>query len=212
MRPIRIIIFAKAPVPGLAKTRLIPSLGEEGAALLALKFLHHAIEESQAAAIGSVELCTTPEPHHASWQAINLPAKVVFSSQGEGDLGQRMARAARRRLAQNEAVLLTGTDCVPLDRHRLRAAADALNTHDCCLIPALDGGYVLLGLNRYHPSLFDQIPWSTAEVSDITRARIRALGWSLAELPTLRDTDEPADLVRLPADWLPADWRDGLTA
>lgn len=201
MTPVRVIIFAKAPLPGLAKTRLIPQLGRDGAAALARRFLHHTLNEALAAAIGPVELCTTPVPAHASWKAVDIPADIILSAQGEGDLGQRMARAARRSLTQGESVVLTGTDCPALDRHHLRAAANALNNRPCCLIPAHDGGYTLLGLNRYDDALFTQIPWSTSDVTPITRTRIKALGWSLAEFPALHDIDEPADLPCLPADW-----------
>src|SRR5690606_16574236 len=90
MKPVRVIIFAKAPIPGLAKTRLIPSLGKDGAAVLARRFLYRTLEESLAAAIGTVELCATPEPSHACWRAIGMPAGTVLSAQGEGDLGLRM--------------------------------------------------------------------------------------------------------------------------
>ena len=204
MKPVRVIIFAKAPIPGLAKTRLIPSLGKDGAAVLARRFLYRTLEESLAAAIGTVELCATPEPSHACWRAIGMPAGTVLSAQGEGDLGLRMACAAQRALAKGESVLLIGTDCPALDRHLLKSAAQALNHHDCCLIPAHDGGYTLLGLNRYHRSLFERIPWSTAEVANITRARMVALGWSLAEFPAMQDIDEPVDLARLPEGWCEA--------
>lgn len=203
MKPVRVIIFAKAPLPGLAKTRLIPRLGKDGAAALARRFLSHTLNEALAAAIGPVELCATPEPAHASWKAIDIPADILLSAQGEGDLGQRIARAAQRSLTQGESVLLIGTDCPALDRHHLAAAANALNHHHSCLVPACDGGYTLLGLNRNDDTLFTQIPWSTSEVASITRTRIETLGWSLAEFPALHDIDEPADLT-----WLPSDWDD----
>lgn len=117
----------------------------------------------------------------------------------------RQARAAQRALTKGESVLLIGTDCPALDRHRLIAAAQALDHHDCCLIPAHDGGYTLLGLNRYHRSLFERIPWSTGAVTDITRARIAALDWSLIEFPAMQDIDEPTVLAWLPEGWYDAD-------
>lgn len=200
---ITIVVFAKAPVAGFAKTRLIPELGEEGAAALARQMLQHTVNEALGAHIGPVQLCVTPDQQHPVWPALNFPQTVAFSEQGDGDLGQRMARAAQRILHQSKLVLLIGTDCPQLDSARLRAAAQALLDNDCSLIPAHDGGYTLLGLRQYHPSLFTNIPWSTAEVAQITRERIQALGWALAEFPALRDIDEPADLT-----WLPDGWRD----
>jgi rSAM/selenodomain-associated transferase 1 len=198
---VTIVIFAKAPVAGFAKTRLIPALGEEGAAALARQLLRHAVTEALDAALGPVELCVAPDQQHAVWPTLNIPEAIAFSAQGGGDLGQRMARAARRIILQGKPVLLTGTDCPQLSSAVLQAAALALADHDCCLIPAHDGGYTLLGLRRYHPSLFSRIPWSTADVARISRERIQALGWSLAELPALQDIDEPADLALLPDGW-----------
>jgi rSAM/selenodomain-associated transferase 1 len=208
MAPVRIVIFAKAPLAGFAKTRLIPQLGAEGAAALARQLLRHTVTQALAADSGPVELCVTPNQQHAIWPTLHLPQAVTFSAQGRGDLGQRMARAARRSILKDKPVLLIGTDCPQLDSTMLQAAAQALAGHDCCLVPAHDGGYTLLGLRRHHPSLFNNIPWSTAEVARITRERIHALGWSLADFPAVHDIDEPADLAWLPVGWCDAD-RDG---
>jgi uncharacterized protein len=93
-----------------------------------------------------------------------------------------------------EAILLIGTDCPALDRHRLRAAAEALLSHDAIIHPTLDGGYALLGLRRFDPSLFAHIGWSGPDVAADTIARIETLGWTLHVGETLRDIDEPEDL------------------
>ena len=182
----RIVVFAKEPVPGRVKTRLIPALGAEGAARLAAQMLERTVEEAQATGLG-VELCG--EPDAAAW----FEGGVAKSAQGEGDLGQRLARAARRVLDE-EPLLLIGADCPALGRRRLRAAADSLAVHDAVIHPAEDGGYVLLGLTRFDPSLFESIAWSTAAVGADTMARIEALGWTLDRRETLADVDEPADL------------------
>ena len=71
------------------------------------------------------------------------------------------------------------------------------------MVPAEDGGYVLLGMNSFDPSLFSSIPWSTSRVAALTRQQISQLGWTLAELPVLPDIDEPEDLRWLPASWKP---------
>jgi hypothetical protein len=186
----RIVVFAKAPVPGRVKTRLIPALGAEGAARLAAEMLERTVEEALASGL-AVELCG--EPDAATW----FEGDIVKTAQGEGDLGTRLARAARRVLAE-EPVLLIGADCPALDRDRLRAAAGALTANDAVIHPAEDGGYVLLGLARFDPSLFEGIAWSTSTVAADTVARIEALGWSLDVRETLADVDEPADLLRHP--------------
>jgi rSAM/selenodomain-associated transferase 1 len=194
MRRTRIVIFAKAPVPGKAKTRLIPALGEIGAARLAHKMLLATIAEAEAARLAIPELCTTPHPYDAEWQPFLPKAEIRYTDQGEGDLGQRLAGAAKRITLLGENVLLIGTDCPALDRHRLRAAAEALLSHDAVVHPTLDGGYALLGLRRFDPSLFAGIAWSGPTVAADTIARIEAIGWSLSIGETLRDIDEPEDL------------------
>lgn len=196
MTPVRIVIFAKAPVPGRVKTRLIPVLGAAGAAQLAARMLDRALEQALTAAVGPVELCMSPAPDAPEWAGINLPAGIDVSDQGEGDLGARMARPAQRAVARGEAVLLTGTDCPELSAARLRLAAAELAGHDAVLHPAADGGYPLLGLRAFDASLFEDMPWSTPAVADLTLKRLAALGWKVWVGDTLSDIDEPADLLR----------------
>ena len=195
MRRTRIVIFAKAPVPGNVKTRLVPALGEIGAARLAHQMLLATIEEAENAHLSIPELCTTPHPYDPDWKSFLPKAEIRYTDQGEGDLGERLARAAKRMILVGENILLIGTDCPALDRHRLRAAAEALLSHDAVIHPTLDGGYALLGLRRFDSSPFAGIGWSGPDVAADTIARIEALGWSLHVGDTLRDIDEPEDLA-----------------
>ena len=197
MMPVRILIMAKEPAPGQAKTRLIPALGKEGAATLANRLLNYALQQALCANIGPVELCVTPNPNDPFWQNLDYAGACEFSAQVEGDLGNRMATAARRGLSRGTPVLVIGTDCPDLSAQRLRTMADSLHTHDCCLCPVMDGGYALIGLRRFDASLFRSIPWSTEQVADITRSRLKTLGWSCYESELLSDVDEPQDLDRL---------------
>jgi len=190
----RIILFAKAPVPGRVKTRLIAALGAEKAAALAGDMLSATMEEALAAAIGPVELCADPPADDAGWRGLITPG-IDLSRQGEGNLGDRLSRAASRAIASGEPVLLIGCDCPSLDRHRLRDAAALLDRHDAVIHPAEDGGYVLLGLARFDSSIFTDIEWSTASVAATTIDRIGRLGWTLAIAETLRDIDDPSDLA-----------------
>jgi rSAM/selenodomain-associated transferase 1 len=200
MAPTRIVIFAKAPVPGAAKTRLIPALGQDGAARLAAQMLADTTAVAVAADLGEPELCAAPFPGSPEWASFRLLG-ISMTDQGTGDLGERLARAASRVLAAGERVLLIGTDCPALDARRLRTAADTLNAHDAVIHPTHDGGYALLGLRRFNPLLFSEIAWSTASVAEETIARIRTLGWSLHIADTLHDIDEPDDLPELPAEY-----------
>ncbi len=201
MNRVRIVIFAKAPVAGLAKTRLIPALGAQGAADLARRMLDHTVEQALAAEVGPVELCVTPSPVDVAWQNVVVAKSVAWSGQGDGDLGERMARAVRRVTGAGESLLLVGTDCPALDVALLRNAADSLQHFDATLVPTADGGYVLLGLNGFHASLFEDIEWSTGCVAAITRRRMARLGWKVLENPTVHDIDDPADLRWLPEGW-----------
>jgi uncharacterized protein len=192
-----VIVMAKAPVAGLAKTRLIPALGAEGAAALAARMLTHAVNQALAAALGPVMLCGAPDVSHSAFAALATDPRLALHPQGDGDLGARMRRAFERALDTHGRAVLIGTDAPELDAAVLRAAADALTTHDAVIAPAHDGGYALIGLRRAEPRLFDAMPWSTAQVMAITRERLHQAGLRWHELPTLHDIDEPADLVHL---------------
>lgn len=202
MTATRIVIIAKAPIPGFAKTRLIPALGPDGAARLARQMLRHTVSNALAAALGPVELCTTPDPLDPVWSNLQLPGQLTWSDQGEGDLGARMARAAARSPARGERVLLIGTDCPTISADDLLTASRALDTHDAFIQPTVDGGYALLGLRAFHPLVFHDIPWSTNSVAFDTLCHMGRLGWSVLSRPPLHDIDEPPDLRFLPEDWL----------
>lgn len=198
MMSCRVIVLAKAPQPGLAKTRFIPILGAAGAARLARGLLELRIRELARAPDLEMELWVTPEPSDPAWRALGLENVTHWRGQGEGDLGQRMARAAAAALDVADGVLLIGTDCPALDCDGIRAAGTALAQHDAVLVPASDGGYVLLGLRRFHPSLFSDLPWGGSKVAAMTLARIAALGWSVKVFEALPDIDRPEDLALLP--------------
>lgn len=197
-----IVVLAKAPVAGYAKTRLIPALGAQGAADLALRLLDHAVTQALGAGLGAVELCCAPDSRHPAFGAWARHPGLRLADQGEGDLGQRMVRAIERGLAQYANVLLIGTDAPALDGEILRNAAAALDSHDAVFVPALDGGYVLVGLRRPARRLFEDMVWSTPRVMQQTRERLAELGLRHAELAPLPDIDAAADLLHVPRDWL----------
>jgi rSAM/selenodomain-associated transferase 1 len=192
-----VLVMAKAPLPGLAKTRLIPALGAEGAAALAARMLRHTLDEALAAGLGPVTLCAAPSASHPAFARIAGESCLTLADQGEGDLGARMRRAFERALPRHSGALLIGTDAPALDAAVLRAAHAQLQQHDAVIGPAHDGGYVLIGLRRVEAPLFAAVPWSTPQVLSLTRERLREAGLRWAELPPLHDIDEPADLVHL---------------
>ena len=196
-----LIVFAKAPVAGQAKTRLIPALGAAGAAALAARLLDHSLAGAVEAGFDHLELCVAPATDHPAFAALAAAHRLVLTAQGEGDLGARMDRALTRVLQGHPQALLIGTDAPALGAARLRDAAQALQGADAVFVPALDGGYALVGLQRAQPALFQGIAWSTPQVMAQTRVRAAAAGLTWNERDPVADIDEPADLVHLPAGW-----------
>ncbi|MBX3657020.1 MAG: TIGR04282 family arsenosugar biosynthesis glycosyltransferase [Ramlibacter sp.] len=194
-----VAVLAKAPVPGLAKTRLIPALGAAGAARAQRGFALQTLRTAAQAAIGPVTLWCAPDAQHRFFRALRERWGVACRPQPGGDIGQRMRAAmdAHWRQAPRLPLLIIGTDCPGLAPLHLHQAADVLQTHDAVLIPAEDGGYVLLGLREPLPTLFAGVDWSTPQVLAQTRARLQAAGATWRELPALWDVDEPADWQRL---------------
>ena len=196
-----IILFAKYPAPNKAKTRLQPALGIDGAACMARQLLLHSIDQAIDTGF-SVELCVSPAPTDPCWQALDLPDSLRWSAQADGDLGLRMLIASQQALQRFKKVVLIGTDCPSLTSGCIQTAVQQLNQQDVVMIPATDGGYVLLGFREVDASLFSDIVWSTASVATVTKQHVADLGWTLALLTPLHDIDEPEDLVHLPSGWL----------
>jgi uncharacterized protein len=194
-----VIVFAKAPVPGQAKTRLIPALGAEQAALLHAALAERAIATAQKTGAEEVELCCTPNSEEAFFQYCAEDFNVSLTEQGDGDLGERMLRALDSALAHIERVIIIGADCPALTAKHINNAASALANADVVLMPAEDGGYVLIGATRTDPEMFNNIEWGTASVLVDQRRNLAACGLTLIEADTLWDVDRPEDLTRVKA-------------
>lgn len=189
--PVNIAILSRAPVPGQTKTRLIPALGAEGAADLHRRFLHATVRTTLQANLGPVTLWCTPDTSHPEFAACAALSPLTLRQQADGDLGQRMLATVKG------STLIIGTDCPALNPAHLQQAAYALTENDAVLIPAEDGGYVLIGLRQTEPAVFADMTWGCPTVLEQTRQRLRNTGLSWRELPVLWDVDEPADLTRL---------------
>jgi rSAM/selenodomain-associated transferase 1 len=190
---VAIAILAKAPIPGLTKTRLIPSIGAHAAAVLQERLTERAVATALAAAVGPVTVWCAPDPSHPSFRELVTRHAVTLKRQPAGDLGARMLAAMA---AGGRPTLVIGSDCPAFTVENLRAAANALHDADVVLIPAEDGGYVLIGARIAHPQLFASITWGASTVLAETQVRIAALGLKSIELPTLWDVDTEADLAR----------------
>ena len=193
-----VIVFARAPQPGRAKTRLEPRLGPWGAARLQRRLIRRTLRVAQAARCGPVELHGTPRARQAFFVQCAREWGVALRAQRGRDLGERMFHALARGLRGRRAVILVGTDCPALQARDLRLAARALaGGCDAVLSPAEDGGYPLIGLRRVSPRLFENIAWGGPDVFTRTAEALDRLGWRWRQLRTLWDVDQPEDLARL---------------
>ncbi len=198
-----LVIFAKAPVPGQVKTRLCPPLTPDEAATLHGSFVLDTLERTKTA-VGRWKLplrrylACAPSSTLVFFRIMEERQGVILIDQEGADLGARMSRAFDRLFGAGcRTVLLVGTDVPSLPLDHYRQALLALETHDCVLGPAVDGGYYLIGLTAPAPGLFEQIPWSTADVLRLTRANADRLGLRTALLPPWRDVDTIDDLQAL---------------
>ena len=195
-----VIVFARAPRPGRAKTRLAPRLGEWGAARLHRRLVLRTLGVARAARCGPVELHGAPRARHAFFLRCASKLDITLRGQRGGDLGARMFNAVADGLRRHGAVVLIGTDCPALQARDLRRAARALaGGCDAVLAPAEDGGYPLIGLRRASPRLFTRIAWGGPDVFARTAEELDRLGWRWRRLRTLWDVDRPSDLARLAA-------------
>ncbi|MGH8710026.1 MAG: TIGR04282 family arsenosugar biosynthesis glycosyltransferase [Burkholderiales bacterium] len=194
----KLLVFAKAPVAGQVKTRLIPLLGAEGAAGLHEQLTRHALATALAARIGAVELWGAPSPRHAFFKRCAQEFGISLHAQSTGDLGERMFHAFEKTLRSKKYAVITGSDCPTLTVEDLQQAAEALKAgNDAVFCPAEDGGYVLIGLSLCSPLLFQDVVWSSPLVLQQTRVNLRKLNWRWRELDTLWDVDRPEDYHRL---------------
>ena len=194
------IVIAKAPRPGLCKTRLEPVLGPEGCARLQAVLLRRAVD--WAAAVGTPYVVFTPADAEAEVAALAPGARLL--PQAEGDLGDRLAAATGAVLAEHGGpVVLVGVDTPQLTpAHGAAALDDLADGIDVTFGPASDGGYYLVGLREPHPEVF-ALPTACWGGPDVLRLSLEAAaraGLSLGMLRSERDVDEPADVEAFLAD------------
>lgn len=206
MTAARVLVFGRVARPGEAKTRLIPALGEQGAARLSADLLAHALATAAETAPVGLELWYAGVDEAGELDALSARFGATLHAQPAGDLGERMRYALARATADGTPAVVMGSDAPLLTVSALRTAMAALASHDAVMAPAHDGGYVLLGLHRAPVELFDGIEWGGGDVAAATRQRIAGLGWHCYELPARPDIDRPEDLPSLAA--LGPAWRD----
>lgn len=200
----RLMVFCKAPIAGEVKTRLTRAesgntvfTAEEAAHIhqqLAAETLQDglALRVLMQSADLQLELWCSPDTRHPFFQQYEADGYNLQQQVG-ADLGERMAAGFTGRPG---AALLIGTDCPEINGEYLQAAFKALETTDLVLGPAEDGGYGLIGLNRAAPTLFEDVPWSSEEVLEVTVRKAEDAGLRVKLLPEIWDVDHPADVER----------------
>lgn len=193
----RLILFARFPVAGKVKTRLLPVLGAEGAAALhrrlVLRTLRtaHALCQSQDVQL-EIRFANGAADEMQHW----LGDGWLCRPQCEGDLGQRMAGAFADSFREGSpATVIIGSDCPGLTLEILAAAFDALRRNAVVFGPAMDGGYYLIGLTQLVPEVFQGVAWGTESVLSQSQNILARLDRKPALLQPLDDLDRPEDLA-----------------
>ena len=190
MKKPAIIIFIKNPELGKAKTRLASTVGDERALAIYKELLRHTRET-----VLKIENC---ERHlfyssfvdkEDDWSNDSFNKKL----QPSGDLGNRITTAFEDVFKTNQPVLIVGSDCASLTAEILEEAIESLKIFDFVIGPADDGGYYLIGMNDFQPSVFEDIAWSTEQVLPQTINKIQELGKNFGLLATLSDIDYEED-------------------
>lgn len=192
-----LLVFARSPRVGHVKTRLIPSLGAQGACNLHRQLVSRTLERACAAQGAQVQLWIAGDTAEPFVQECSRRFRVPVLEQRGANVGQCMAAAFEDALRGGNGdarCVLIGTDCPAQTVEDLAQAAEALRSHDAVLQPAEDGGYVLVGLTRPQWQLFDAIDWGSGRVTEQTLQRAASLGLALQLLRTVPDLDSEADL------------------
>ena len=193
-----IIVFLKAPVEGQVKTRLSTDIGAPIATRLYRYMAHHCIATAVESELCPVQLWSGSTPAHEFYDDLQQQYSVPLYPQQGDDLGQRMFHALSTALESYRYAVIVGTDCPELTRNDFERALHRLQEGDDAVIaPALDGGYVMLGLGKIDAELFQDIHWSSTSVYVDTKSRLDQLGYHYTVLPAHRDIDQLADVLDL---------------
>ena len=186
-----LIIFVRKPEAGKVKTRLAASLGDEPALKIYIALLQHTLAITQPLPIDKFVFYADEIVEDDLWQQ----DKFFKSKQSSGNLGHRMISAFESIFAKGyDRVCIIGSDCYELSTDILKNAFKALGSNDVVVGPAVDGGYYLLGMNKFYKELFENKSWSSADLFLETTGAVQKLGLRLQQLIMLKDVDEASDI------------------
>lgn len=190
-------LFMKAPVPGLVKTRLCPPLSLPQAATVHRQMCEQLCEQLKLIPGVVTEVWAGGEMAHPFFTDLLSRFAVSLHEQASGDLGARMQGAFHAGLSRAERVVIVGGDCLSVDERCVTEALQVLREpDDAVLVPADDGGYVLVGVREVRDGLFDGVAWGSDLALAQTVKNFRTLGYRVTQLAPRWDIDTYADLVR----------------
>lgn len=185
-----LVLFARYPVAGECKTRLIPAVGAQGAADIHRHLAGRTADIlRQSGAPVTIAVTGAEIAAFQDW----LGDDLTYVQQADGDLTARLLP-----FVENAPVIFFGADTPDLSAEIVRAAIAGLETHRAVIGPAEDGGYYLIAMREPLPQLLTDMPWSTDEVLPETLRRLKGLGIEALMLETLSDCDRPEDLAKWP--------------
>jgi len=190
----RLIVFAKAPIEGEVKTRLIPELGAARALQAHIQMVEDVLIKAKASGLESTLWLSESNQLGERWgERYSIPIRI----QRGGDLGARMLDAISRTLSnQHDKVVLIGSDCPSLEIADIFSAFLSLGETDIVLCPSEDGGYGLIGMKQAHPEIFSDITWSSPKVISETLSKIERAALSVELGRTIWDVDDFKDWQR----------------
>ncbi len=193
-----LLVFARNPVAGRVKTRLIGALSAQQATDVYVRLLRHTLGVAGVVNSGCGCVYIDDDAPNPTLQRMLEQHGLAWRRQSGSDLGARMLEAITATLQTASRAVLIGSDCPEFDPGYLHGAFAALATNDVVIGPAADGGYVLIGMREPHAKLFTDIAWGSSRVLAQTRQRLTQQRLDWYELPTLHDVDDAADLARFP--------------
>jgi len=180
-----IIVFIKNPILGTAKTRLAKSIGNEKALQVYRQLLNITREKVSALEAERYLYYNSFIDSEDEWSSEKFQKRL----QASGDLGIRMVEAFQEVTSQSKKTIIVGSDCPTITSELLESAFETLNKSDVVIGPSPDGGYYLLGMNKFHPELFENINWSTDSVLQQTIEIASKGNLSVGLLPDHNDID-----------------------
>lgn len=196
-----LIIFTKNPELGKCKTRLAATTSDEYALKVYKELLRHTREIALALPVRRHLFYSNEINNDDAWSNTDFNKYL----QNNGDLGDRMTEAFQTSFAHAKKVIIIGSDCASLSSEIVEQAFAKLEEYPFVIGPTFDGGYYLLGMQQFEPTVFSEIEWSTESVFTETLQRFAQLGKAHFELETLSDIDYEEDWVKY--GWA---WRTGL--